>query len=352
VVICPNLGEDRLEVVTLAERLLSRASQPFQINGHEVRVTASVGICVGGAADDSEALLTRADSAMYIAKADGGSRFELYKPGVGRSISRNAQLSQDLRQAIEREELSIDYQPIASLNGSGSISPTDIVGLEALARWHHPRHGPISPMEFIPLAERTGLVGAIDDLVLRGACRQAKRWRDEGWAIGLAVNLSLGHVDDLDLESTVRSALDDSELCPEALTLEITETSLICDLESAIESLSALTETGVEIAIDDFGVGYSSLSYLEALPISSIKVDRSFVHGLRLGSQKYEVVGAIVELAHTLGLRVVAEGVETERELTLVRDLHCDELQGHLLSPAEPPDRIVDLRCGEPILSV
>jgi diguanylate cyclase (GGDEF)-like protein len=352
VVICPNLGDDSLEVVALAKRLLARASQAYQINGHEVRVTASVGICVGNAADNSEELLTRADAAMYTAKEGGGSRFQLYKPGAGRAISRDAQLSQDLRRAIEHEELSIAYQPIASLNGSKTISSTDIRSVEALARWRHPQHGSISPMEFIPLAERTGLVRAIDDLVLRGACRQAKRWRDQGWPIGVAVNLSLGQIDHFDLEGTIRSALDDSALCPQALTLEITETSLICDLELATASLSALTDIGIKIAIDDFGVGYSSLSYLEALPISSIKIDRSFIHGLRPESQKCEVVGAIVELAHTLGLRVVAEGVETERELALVRALHCDELQGHLLSPAEPPDRIMALRSAAPVLSV
>jgi EAL domain-containing protein (putative c-di-GMP-specific phosphodiesterase class I) len=232
----------------------------------------------------------------------------------------------------------------------------NVSSLEALARWHHPRLGPVVPSEFIPVAERSGLIREIDTWMLNAATRQAASWREQGWVVGVAVNFSLGRVEEGDLERTVRGALADSGLPGEALTLEITESRLIEDLDAALASLLALTEIGVRVAIDDFGVGYSSLSYLEALPIGSIKVDRSFIHGLTQRSQKFEVLGAIVDLAHTLDLSVVAEGVETEAELHLVRHLGCDEMQGHLLSPALSRQRIEELRAGsstgDPALSV
>jgi diguanylate cyclase (GGDEF)-like protein len=340
VVLCTQLDRGAAEAVALAERILASVREPYLIGDREILVSASIGVACGAASDAGEEILSRADTAMYLAKERGGSRCELYRSEIGEFINRGARLSQNLRWAIEHEDLSIDYQPIARLDPAGAVDAAPIVAVEALARWVHPEHGPISPGEFIPLAEKTGLIRSIDAWVLEHACREAMRWHRQGWPVGLAVNLSLGHVDKAHVERTVRSALRESGLPPEALTLEITESRLISDLGAAIDPLLALTDLGVQVAIDDFGVGYSSLSYLEALPISSIKVDRSFIHGLDLGTRRFDVVRAIVELAHTLQLRVVAEGVETERELAQVRRLGCDQIQGNLLSPPRPPDLI------------
>ncbi|HEX4670230.1 MAG TPA: EAL domain-containing protein [Solirubrobacterales bacterium] len=340
VVLCTHLEAGAGEAVALAERILASVRDPYLIDDHEILVSASIGVASGSANDEVEAILSRADTAMYLAKEQGGSRCELYRSEIGAFIGRGARLSQDLRRAIEHEDLTVHYQPIVKLGPAGAIASAEIVGLEALARWVHPEEGTISPTEFIPLAERTGLIRSIDAWALEQACCQAMRWHEQGWPMGIAVNLSLGYVDKAHIERTVRSALRESGLPPNALTLEITESRLISDLGAAMDPLLALTDLGVAVAIDDFGVGYSSLSYLEALPINSIKVDRSFIHGLGPGTRKSDVVRAIVELAHTLELRVVAEGVETDHELAQVLELGCDEVQGNLLFPPQPAERI------------
>jgi diguanylate cyclase (GGDEF)-like protein len=343
VVLCTHLEGGAEEALALAERTLATVRDPYLIDDHEILVSASIGVASGSANDEVEAILSRADTAMYLAKEQGGSRCELYRSEIGAFISRGARLSQALRRAIEHEDLSVHYQPIAKLGPAGTVASAEIVGLEALARWVHPEEGAISPVEFIPLAERTGLIRSIDAWALEKACCQAMCWHEQGWPVGIAVNLSLGYVDKAHIERTVRSALRESGLPADALTLEITESRLISDLGAAMDPLLALTDLGVQVAIDDFGVGYSSLSYLEALPINSIKVDRSFIHGLDKGTRRSDVVRAIVELAHTLGLRVVAEGVETEHELAQVRRLGCDEIQGNLLFRPRPAERMTDL---------
>ncbi|MCW2979869.1 MAG: diguanylate cyclase [Solirubrobacterales bacterium] len=356
VVLGSDADADDDEVDGFAEQLLAEVRRPFQFGGREILVSASLGITRASSQQRSQELLAEADKAMYLAKQRGGSRCERFEPEIGRFVSRGARLGQDLRAAIERGELAVVYQPIASLAAGGPLTMANVGSLEALARWHHPRLGPVPPSEFIPMAERSGLIPEIDNWMLNAATRQAASWREQGWLVGVAVNFSLGRVEECDLERSVRGALADSGLPGEALTLEITESRLIEDLDAALASLLALTEIGVRVAIDDFGVGYSSLSYLEALPIGSIKVDRSFIHGLSPRSQKFEVLGAIVDLAHTLDLSVVAEGVETEAELHLVQHLRCDEMQGHLLSPAVPRERIEELHAGSstggPVLSV
>jgi diguanylate cyclase (GGDEF)-like protein len=343
VVLCTQLDAGAEEAVALAERILASVREPYLIDDHEILVSASIGVASGSPDDEVEAIISRADTAMYLAKEQGGSRCELYRSEIGAFISRGARLSQDLRRAIEHEDLAVHYQPIAKLGPDGTIASAEIVGLEALARWVHPQEGVISPTEFIPLAERTGLIRAIDEWALERACCQAMRWHEQGWPMGIAVNLSLGYVDKAHIERTVHSALRESGLPPNALTLEITESRLISDLGAAMDPLLALTDLGVQVAIDDFGVGYSSLSYLEALPINSIKVDRSFIHGLARGTRRSDVVRAIVELAHTLQLRVVAEGVETDHELAQVRELGCDEIQGNLLFLPLPAEQISEL---------
>jgi diguanylate cyclase (GGDEF)-like protein len=344
VILCTQLDRCAEEAFALAERILASVREPYLIDDQEILVSASIGVASGSAEDEGEEILSRADTAMYLAKERGGSRCELYRSEIGEFINRGARLSQDLRWAIEQEDLSVNYQPIAKLEPTGSVASGEIVGLEALARWVHPNQGAISPVEFIPLAERTGLIRSVDAWVLEQACCQAMRWHERGWPVGIAVNLSLGYVDKAHVERTVRSALRESGLPAEALTLEITESRLISDLGAAMDPLLALTDLGVQVAIDDFGVGYSSLSYLEALPISSIKVDRSFIHGLAPDTRRSDVVRAIVELAHTLGLQVVAEGVETEEELAQVQQLGCDQIQGNILSPPRSPERISQLR--------
>ena len=334
VIVCERLTRGEEQAVAVAERVIEALRQPCLVDGREVFVSASVGIAVGSNLGDADGVLSNADSAMYAAKKRGGSRYTVYEGAIGVVTARRAALSQDLRRALERGELHVHYQPITS------IGSTTVVSMEALARWDHATLGAIPPEEFIPLAEQTGLIRTIDDWVLGQACRQAARWRDAGWDIGVSVNVSVRDIDADNLETAVRSVLEETGLPPNVLTLEITESRLIGDVDAVVRALAGLSDWGVRVAIDDFGVGYSSLSYLQGLPINAVKVDRSFIRGLESPSQTSAVVAAIVGLAHTLGLSVVAEGVENEQELAEVQRLGCDEVQGFLLAPPRPPDEV------------
>jgi predicted signal transduction protein with EAL and GGDEF domain len=324
---------------------------PFVLDGEQRFVTASFGIAIAGPHEPErspEALLRDADAAMYRAKERGKARAEVFDTTMRRRAVERLELESGLRDALARGQLSVVYQPEVSLE-SGRI-----VAVEALLRWEHPVHGPISPARFIPIAEQSGLIVPIGAWVLREACRQAARWNAQqgGDGVVVAVNLSPRQLGATDLAATVRGALDGASLPPDRLCLEITESAVMADPDAAIESLHMLKGLGVKLAIDDFGVGYSSLSHLrELLPVDVLKIDRSFVDGLVLRGEDRAIVTAIVELARSLGVDAVAEGVESGEQAAVLRQIRCHVAQGfHFARPQTPADvaHLLDVaRLGE-----
>jgi diguanylate cyclase (GGDEF)-like protein len=331
VVLCEDLADPLPEAKALAQRITACLASPFSTAERGVYIAASIGIAPSVAGVDAEALLARADLAMYRAKSLGRGRIEVYDPSFDRQVTRSAEMSTAMNRALEEKRFYLAYQPIVNLNGRR------MVGREALLRWTDPTFGSVAPSEFVPLAEATGLIVKIGSWVLRQACRDCTAWRasaDSG--VGVAVNVSGRQLEGGQFEKEVAAALDDSGLAPEALTLEMTETQLIAGRTEARTVLKRISSTGVRIAIDDFGTGYSSLSWLARLPVDVIKVDRSFIASLGLIDRESAIVGAMMHLAHTLGLGVVAEGVETESQLALLTGLACDEAQGYLLGYPKP----------------
>ena len=315
-----------------AERLRLCLTHPVLVEGQQLYVTASIGIGLfpdHGA--DAETLLKSADLAMYKAKEEGRGGWYVFNLALTQAASERLEMENALRQAIEREELTLMYQPQISL------ATRQMIGAEALVRWQHPTLGMIPPCRFIPLAEETGLILSLGEWVLREACRQAAAWEHDGNPLRVAVNLSAHQLGALDLTKNVASALDASGLSPHLLDLELTESALIIQGEAATDHLRALRERGVRVSIDDFGTGYSSLAYLQRFPLDTLKVDRSFIVGLagpdKRGSQDRAVVRAVIAMAHALGLEVIAEGVETAAQQSALVDLNCDVLQGFLYSP-------------------
>ena len=333
VILCPDLGDPATEASAVAERVTAVIAQPFHLGDppQDFYVSASVGVGLAAPGDTAESLLARADAAMYAAKNRGGSGHQIYDESVDRSLRRRPELLNDLHGASDRGEISVHYQPVVDL-ASG-----EVVCMEALARWHHPQFGPVPPDEFIPLAEESGVIHSLGRWVLARALRDCAEWRrGERPAVGVAVNVSGRQFSDEGLAGYLSGILEETGLDPGAVTLEITE-SVIVTVEAATQLvLRDLKKTGVRLSIDDFGTGYSSLAYLRCLPIDVLKVDRSFVSGLGEEGRDTAIVTAMVELAHSLKLAVVAEGVETATELEMVKRAGCDEAQGYLLGRPEP----------------
>ncbi len=346
VILCDNLQGGQRVAEALAERVQRVLAEPFVVLGTLLMISASIGVALAPAGPDPEALLAQADSAMYAAKRRGRSRYEAHDGQAQQQAIRSALLRRSLPWALPRGELHLHYQPVTA------VGSQQIVSLEALLRWTHPTLGVISPSEFICLAEESALICAIGVWVLAEACRQTAVWRDEHhWDIGIGVNLSARQLEDTDIVHVVRQVLHETGLPAHALTLEITESRLMCQPEQAITVLTALKQLGVRLAIDDFGTGYSSLAYLRRLPVDVLKVDRSFV--TPLGTDEREqastILGSIVRLAHDLGLSVIGEGVETQAELAELRRVGCDQIQGYLLGRPRPPqDVAVPLRAPAP----
>jgi diguanylate cyclase (GGDEF)-like protein/PAS domain S-box-containing protein len=318
---------DEDEATAAAESIARTLRPPLAIDGHEIFVTTSIGIAFGGsAADRPEGLLRKADVAMYRAKDKGRDRYEVFRPEMGDSPLRRFGLEGDLRRAVEREEFVVHYEPIVS------VRTGETVGVEALVRWKHPERGLLVPAEFVPLAEETGLIATIGRWVLRAACRNAKEWQ---WRCprdhhpDTSVNLSARQFRDPQVVGIVRDVLRETGLEPSSLVLEITESVAMSDAALTIAILSQLKNLGVKLAIDDFGTGYSSLSYLKRFPVDVIKIDRSIVAGIGQDSGDSAIVSATIALAHALGLKVVAEGVETAEEVAELRTLGCDFGQGY-----------------------
>jgi diguanylate cyclase (GGDEF)-like protein len=322
--------KDAGEAESVAERLQRELAIPFNLGGHEVFITVSIGVAVSATGyQRPEDILQDADTAMYRAKRLGKARHEVFEQGMRAHAADVLGLERDMRQAIERRELFLEYQPIVSL-GTGVLR-----GFEALVRWRHPERGVIPPLKFIPIAEETGQIIPLGLWVLREACRQMRRWRDlspAGEPLTMSVNLSGKQFMQSDLLGQIQGVLMDTGLDPRSLKLEITETVVMDNIETATRTLEQLRALGVELSIDDFGTGYSSLSYLQSFPVSTLKIDRSFVSRMTESDGTAEIVRTIMSLARSLGMDVVAEGVETEGQRARLTDMDCEFGQGYYFS--------------------
>jgi diguanylate cyclase (GGDEF)-like protein len=315
----------RMEAHAITSAMLAALEQPFMVHGEEIRVRVSIGVSVYP--DDArrgDDLLAHAEAALVSAKRNGGGRVLFFDPSMSDSMQERLALENDLRRALAAQEFEIHYQPqISTRTGK-------VLSVEALLRWRHPQKGLIAPSSFIPLAEQTGLIVPLDAWVLREACRQARSWISEaGVDLRVAVNLSAMQFRSPEILNTIVSALDAADVDPHILEIELTESALMVDPEQSASALKLLRSMGVSIAIDDFGTGYSSLSYLRRLPIDKLKIDRSFIRDLPTSATDESIVRAIVSLAHSVGLQVVAEGVETAEQLERIRALECDQWQGY-----------------------
>ena len=325
VVICEELSHQAGPEL-IAERLLEALKPSFKLGtGEETpfNVSASIGIAVGSRTS-AEELLREADIAMYRAKWDGKNRYAVFEAGMQEAINERTELEQDLREALARDEFFLVYQPTFAL------SDMSATGVEALIRWEHPVRGIVPPDEFIPLAEETGLITEIGKWVLERACAQGAAWREAGYAIGMAVNVSARQLDSDQLVADVEEALADSGLDPGALTIEITETTLMRNVEETARRLTAVKRLGARVAIDDFGTGYSSLAHLQRFPVDALKIDRSFIAGLSKNKEGETLIHTLVQLGKALSIETFAEGIEHEQQLSKLRDEDCDSGQGYL----------------------
>jgi diguanylate cyclase (GGDEF)-like protein/PAS domain S-box-containing protein len=328
--------------------ILQELNLPFIIDAREMYISASIGIVMGSTGyTNAEDVVRDADIAMYHAKAKGKSRYEIFYPAMRTRIMERLEIETELRQAIDRHELKLHYQIIAS------IVTGQIIGFEALVRWEHPKRGLLPPKDFIPVAEETGLIIPLDRYVLREACQQLNQWQTETPALlplSVSVNISGTHVSQSDLFEYVKSTLEETGLKPENLKLEITESVLMENLESTERVLRQLQELGVQIQIDDFGIGYSSLGYLSNFPIDALKIDHSFIKQLNSEGNDLKIVQAILMLSHRLGVGVIAEGIETEQQLMQLRQLGCELGQGFYvampLNSIDLKNTLVDTKTG------
>ena len=319
-------------VARVARKILRSFVEPFLIEGHSLVVTPSIGIAAGaGGRRDSDTLVRNADTAMYHAKERGRNNYQFFAAAMNAAALDRLNLETQLRQAIERNEFELHFQPIID------SSAQRIVGLEALIRWRHPVHGLIPPMRFIPVAEESGLILEIGSWVLLEACRCNRAWQREGLpAVPVAVNVSALQLRRGSLDKAVAAALAASDLAPQYLELELTESLLMEQTEATIRTLEQLKVSGVRLVMDDFGTGYSSLSYLRRFAIDKLKIDRSFVSEVTRNSNDAAIVRAIIAMGHSLGVKVLAEGVESLDQLTLIREAGCDEIQGFYVSHPLP----------------
>ena len=333
---------DVAEAARVAQRIHDILKAPFTVGRREVFVTSSIGIAIGRSPSDRpDELLRNADVAMYGAKRNGRACYEVFNPEMHASAVQRLEFEQDLRQAIERHAFRVYYQPKLD------IATGEIVGMEALIRWQHPKRGTIMPGEFIPLAEETGLIVPIGQWVLREACRQLRSWQiayPERAPRMVSVNLSTVQLRLPTLIDDIAAVLHETDLDPGCLSLEITESAVMHNPELAIATLTRLKALGVQLAIDDFGTGYSSLSYLKRFPVDLLKIDQTFLEELGRGEENSVIVGVTIRLAHALGMRVGVEGVETPEQLTRLRELTCDLAQGYHIShplPASAFDQLI-----------
>jgi diguanylate cyclase (GGDEF)-like protein/PAS domain S-box-containing protein len=324
-------------VAGVARKVLESLARPFRVDGHELFVTASIGIsCYPNDGDDAETLLKCADAAMYRAKELGRNQAQLFTASMNERYVRRLALEQHLHHALERGQLELWYQPVYDR------ARRRIVSLEALLRWRDPNRGLMPPSEFIQLAEETGMIIPIGEWVVRSACKQLQEWHQQGQQLlRMAVNISAVQLQQRDLVGVVRSALEDSHLSPYHLELEITESAAMQNFDLTMKVLRDLRTLGVGVAMDDFGTGQSSLTYLKHFPIDTVKIDKEFLHDVTFDETASAIVSYVINLAHTLQLNVVAEGVETEEQYTFLRHYGCDQMQGFLFSQPLPATEIL-----------
>ena len=339
------------DAIAVAQKVLTGLAKPFFVDGQEFLMSASIGISIfPGDGEDAETLLKNADIAMYRAKDQGRNNYQFYSAQMNKHTFERLAMESSLRRAIDRNEFLLHYQPKLDLR-TGAIA-----GVEALVRWQHPEWGMVSPAQFIPLAEETGLIVQIGEWVLKTACEQNKRWRDQGIPpMRVAVNLSARQFTQKTLLSDVARIIAQSGLNPDCLELEITESLVMHNPEGAAETLHKLKDMGISLSIDDFGTGYSSLAYLKRFPIDCVKIDRSFIKDIPTEADDMAITNGIIALGHSLRLKVIAEGVETKEQQDFLRSNGCDEMQGFLFSkplPAEQVTALLKSHSHKPILNV
>ncbi|HEX5635950.1 MAG TPA: EAL domain-containing protein, partial [Gammaproteobacteria bacterium] len=321
----------------IAQKLITELATPFQLGNQTVHVSASIGICLyPNDADNIESLMKNADQAMYAAKNQGRNRFSYFTPAMQEAAQIRLSLSNDMRLALQRQEFLLHYQPQVSIE-SGRVT-----GLEALVRWQHPEKGLIPPGVFIPIAEDTGLILPLGEWVLRTACYQLKQWREQGMVdVQMSVNLSARQFRQENLAASISSLLEEIGLPASSLELEITESLAMDNPVENTRTLHNLRNIGVGVAIDDFGTGHSSLGYLKDFPISCLKLDRSFIMHIETEPNDVIIVSAAIELAHDLGMDVVAEGVETSKQVEYLYRLRCDIIQGYYYCRPLPAGEVI-----------
>ncbi len=324
----------------LAQRLIDALGQPFRLAGHEVHTSTTIGVAIYPYdGTESAQLIQNAQFALYAGKAKGPNTYEFFNAEMRTALATRKSLEVEIARALEREQFMVYYQPRIAL-ASGLI-----IGVEALVRWRHPERGIVSPGEFIPAAETSGLIRPLGEWVLRTACRDTVAWRDAGLPpMSVAVNLSAAQFHKIDLVALVSHALDTSGLTPGQLELEITETMMMNERDTkVVPTLRRLRDLGIKISIDDFGTGYASLTYLRKFPVSKVKVDQSFVQGIAHVPEDKAIVEAVIRLGHGLNLEVTAEGVETEEQAIILKSWNCDEAQGYFFSRPVPADELTAL---------
>jgi len=333
---------DPQDAGAVARRIFEALARPFLIDGHEISVTASVGIAIFPTDGDSvDLLLKSSDIAMYHAKDQGRNNFQFYSGTMNALAAERLEMENDLRKALERHEFIVYYQPQVD------IRTNRIIGAEALVRWCHPHRGMLLPAEFLPVAIETGMIRKLDQEVLFVACRQNKAWQDAGHTpIRVSVNVSNSFFHRASLTSAVARALQKTHLGPDYLELELTESITMRQVETSITMLQELRAMGVRLSIDDFGTGYSSLSHLQRFPLNMLKIDQSFVLDVTRNTANASITRAIISLAHSMGLSVLAEGVETDEQLAILREQGCDEAQGHFFGRPMPGDQLAQLLTG------
>jgi len=322
----------------IARRICKKLAESFNLDGNEVRITTTIGISLFPEdGDDADKLLKHADVAMYHAKEQGRNGYQFYSQSIHQLALERFALERDLRKALETDGFHIEYQPKIALKNS------ELTGLEALVRWKHPERGSVSPAEFIPLAEETGLIVPIGEWVLETACEQMVKWMEEGIPpFIMAVNCSSIQLVRTDMASVIKTVLENTGLNPAYLEIELTESLLLENVEEGINILQALKDLGLHVSIDDFGTGFSSLSYLKRLPVDKLKIDQSFIKDLTTDPGDAAIVTSMITLAHNLDLTVIAEGVENTEQLGFLRAERCDEVQGYLVSKPMPADSFSD----------
>ncbi len=334
-IIMPNLADPR-HAPLVSQRVLDALAEPFHLNGNETFVSASIGITIfPDDASEAKELLRNADAAMYRAKEQGKANFHFFTADLNAVVQERMVLKNGLGKALENGEFSLHYQPKLEIE-SGRIT-----GVEALMRWNSPELGMVSPVKFIPVMEETGQVVEMGEWAIRTACLQHQEWRQAGLPqIRIAVNLSPRQLRDASFVPIVENVLREAGVEPAGLELEITESLLMSDSGGALKALGELHEMGIHMAMDDFGTGYSSLSYLKRFPIDTIKIDRTFIADIATNPDDAEIIRTIISMGHTLNRKVIAEGVENDQQLSLLREYQCDEIQGYFFSRPLPAGMI------------